>query len=116
MPTRIQNIQRAVVLPPLSSDADVWFQDFVRIFVTSLSQQLQSLHQSFETQEIAVSVGLATILVPWTTPAPTATYVTVALPDWDTTVFFSARNTTDITLNFGTVAPGAQTVLVLRVR
>jgi hypothetical protein len=112
----IQNIERAVTLPPIGAEAAEWFQDFVREYVTQLSQQVQSLHQSFEAREISVGVGVANVAVVWTSPAPDATYIVNALPDWSTTIFYSARTTTGVTLNFGTVAPGAQVVLVLRVR
>ena len=109
----VQDIERALVIPPTDNEA---LQEFIRTFITKLSQQVQLIESSFEAREIDVTGGAGNVAILWTTPAAAATYIVTALPSWSTTVYWSARGVAGITLNFGTVAPGAQTVLVCRVR
>lgn len=53
----------------------------------------------------------ATSLVVTLTPAEfDAGYGVLAMPDWDTTVWVSGKQVGQFTLNFGTAAPGSQTV------
>jgi hypothetical protein len=111
----IQDIRRAISLPALA-DADQALQEYARSFVLPIAQQLQLVHSSFESQQISVPNGSANVIVGWRTPAPEANYVAVATPSWATIVSYSGKTLTQIQFNFSVVAPGAQTLLVLRVR
>lgn len=55
---------------------------------------------------VVVAPGATTVSVTWERVEPTTQYGVTALPNWNTTVYLTARSTTGITLTFGTAAPG----------
>lgn len=118
----IQGIRRAVTIPEVSQLAAQWFREFIYASYVSLTQQVNAIntglaqYQSGTTPFPAITAGNANKILTFTTPFTDTLYSASALPDWNTTVFFSAKTKTSITINFGTVAPGAQNCLVILMR
>jgi hypothetical protein len=118
----IQSIRRVPTMPQIPPDASKEFSTFVYGSYIWLTQQVNLMltglaqYQSGSAQFPAITAGNASKTVTFTTPFTDLFYSASALPDWNTTVWFSAKLKTSITINFGTVAPGANNCLVILMR
>jgi hypothetical protein len=118
----IQTIKRSVTIPQVSVLAEDWFRRFIYKDYTQLTQQTNAMltglaqYQSGTAAFPAITGGNTSKVLTFTTPFTDTLYSASALPDWSTTVYFSAKLKTSITINFGTAAPGNQNCLVLLMR
>lgn len=93
---------------PLAEEVPEWFTRFILNQYTRTAAQINAMQldvQGMRVTGMAGGVAVAAVVLP--NPYPDATYTITAMPDWNTTVFFSAQTKTGFTLNFGTVTPGA---------
>lgn len=109
----VQNIRRALTLPPVPLDSPPYFQGFVRGYVMILAQQtnlLQSHIQTFNASWGAV----ASIVLNLAVPFPTTDYGVYVCPFQNNgAIWVTGRTTTQFTLNFGVAAAGSGEILAV---
>ena len=82
-----------------------------------LAREVLDTHNQIQVYQLAVTAAATTKVVTWSPAFYDVDYSAFGLPDWNTTIWYSAKTATSITFNFGTAAPGGGgNLLVLGIR
>jgi hypothetical protein len=98
-----------MTVPPFgggSTRGDRWLNALKRRWLTQAGNQLA----------LPVTATNTTLAVVFLNPENTIHYGVIAVPNWNTTVWVTAKTATGCTLNFGTAAPGSAVVDVATFR
>lgn len=115
----IQDTKRALVTPPFTQVDN--FETVFRRFYGQLSQQVQTINNSFRQFRVTVAPAAVTATATFATLGianyPDGLYGVFATPTWGTTVAVTAISATAVTFAFGTASPGGGgTLLVITCR
>ena len=123
-----QSIKRAIVVPNYrqprpgaeSEERFEYLDDVLHTIAenyTRLAREVIDCHNQIQVYQFVVAPAAGTLAVVWTAPFFDANYSAFGLPDWNTTIWYSAKTTLGLTFNFGTAAPGGGgNLLVLAIR
>ena len=109
----VQNIRRALTLPPVPLESPPYFQGFVRGYIMLLAQQTNLLQSHIQTFDFSWG-AVAAITVPLAVPFPTNDYGVFVSPNQNNgAIWFTALTTKQFTMNFGVVAAGTGMILAV---
>ena len=104
---------------PIRDDSDA--SEHVRV-IRQLIQEHQQLaqevvvcHNLVHSFTVNPGNGVASVAVTIPAPMPDTTYSIAAMPDYGTTCYYSSKSKTGFTLNFGTVTPSANQVILITI-